>query len=187
VRVQKKPIRENKQRAGPLFENGCESRVEIFDSLYPRVRAPLCRAGELRPATPFPTRLETGSPGSTRRRHEKLAGALLAGAPIVSFEIGGDRREPGNVSTRVCETFNEVGPHRVSDGDHNQRGRRSRFLYRDSGGCPCGHDEFDLRGDQLRDKGRKALVLAVSPAILDDNVFPVHITEIAQSVAEGAD
>jgi hypothetical protein len=65
--------------------------------------------------------------------------------------------------------------------------RRGRLLDGEGGGCPGGHDYFDLLGDQLGDESRKALILSFRPAILDQSVSALDIPEVTQPLTERPD
>jgi hypothetical protein len=47
-----------------------------------------------------------------------------------------------------------------------------------------GDDHIDVEMDQLRQQCRQPLVVAVGPAVLDDEVPPLAITDIPQAVAK---
>ena len=47
-----------------------------------------------------------------------------------------------------------------------------------------GDDDVDLVGDQLREQRGEAIVVAVGPTVVDDDVAPFLIAELAQACAK---
>jgi hypothetical protein len=56
------------------------------------------------------------------------------------------------------------------------------LLGRACAGCTIGYDHIDVELDQLGCEFGKAVVSAVGPAIVDDNVLALVVSELAKAV-----
>src|SRR5947208_11253653 len=64
---------------------------------------------------------------------------------------------------------------------------RCRLLESDRGGRAGGNDQVNVQGNQLGDKGGKALILSLGPSPLNDDVFTLDIAKVTQPFAKRPD
>src|ERR1700687_2755685 len=157
-------------------------------------------------ATGMSRRLRTfGALGLHWRRSQKACGRLIDGGwrrvthdrqQVPGFLV--EHREIWNTAP-VGEAapleirYSADGPAQLEDHDgiadshHDERDRRCRLVDSLGGGCPGRDDHVHLSGKQLRDEDGKPLVLALRPAILDDDISPLDVAQFAQALPEWAD
>jgi len=102
----------------------------------------------------------------------------------LTTNIGREDREPSNVPPRVGEARDQACANGITR-EHDDRDDRGRALRRMGGwrvGC---HDEIHLKTHELGGKFVETLDLSRRrPAIVDVDVLPLGIPQLAQSLTE---
>jgi hypothetical protein len=85
----------------------------------------------------------------------------------------------------VRKAGDEPAPYGIGNERHDDRDRPSRLLG-GLGTWPTPHDDdVHLRTDQVGRKGGEPIIFALGPSGLDGDVLTVHISQLAQALAEG--
>src|SRR5262249_20843157 len=76
---------------------------------------------------------------------------------------------------------------RLTDRRHDHRNRPGRTLGGDRGRRSSDYDEVDPEPNQFGRQLREPFGAAIGGAIFDDIVFSLHVTKLAQALAEGVE
>src|SRR5262249_57176954 len=85
------------------------------------------------------------------------------------------------------QALDEPAAQRIVHDRHDDGDRLRRALGRLASCGTHGHEDVDLRSNELGRELRVAIVLAFRPAAIDDDVLAFHIALLAQALAERAE
>src|SRR5262249_17943389 len=100
---------------------------------------------------------------------------------------GGAPRHPGEVPAGSGEARDETRADGIAHGRHDKRDRRRGSLEGQGCGRASRDDHVHLEGKELGNELGEALVLALRPAILDNDGAAPDVTEGTQPVAKRSD
>ena len=102
-------------------------------------------------------------------------------------DLGDDGAHPGDVPAGSGEARDDALPTGSASPVMTTGMVRGRMLGRQGRLRPSRHDQVDLQSDELRGQARESLVAAVGRAVLDHEVLPLDVPEIAQPLPEGVE
>ena len=99
-------------------------------------------------------------------------------------EFGEGKGGSCDVSTRPYDAVDQSGGYRIASHDHDDGDCRRCSFGRLGSRRPVGKNNVDLEPDQLRRQRGKAIVPALRPPVLDDDILTLHVAEVAKTLAE---
>src|SRR6202158_1707187 len=87
----------------------------------------------------------------------------------------------GDVATWPREALDEARSHGIGAGRHNNGNRRGCTLSGEGPRRAMGHEDVDLEPNQFGCQVREPIVLALGPAVVNDNVFAFEVTQVTQA------
>ena len=96
-----------------------------------------------------------------------------------------EKGQAGQIAAGTGEAGHEPGGDGIAhSGEHNRNGRGGLL------GCQCawrttGYDHIDVELHQLGCELREAVVSAIGPPIVDDNVLALLVSELAKARSQG--
>ena len=117
-------------------------------------------------------------------RHPRSSGErLLEELDLLSADLRGELLgQPSDVAPGAGQAGDQPHPHRIRRVDHDDRDGRCRPLGRQGRGLRRGDDHVHLLLHKVGGHLREVLGLALGPAVLEHNVFPLHVTQLSQTI-----
>ena len=104
--------------------------------------------------------------------------------PLIS---GARLRQSRNIPARSRQAGDEAIPNRIDIARHHNGNRNSSCLGGASGSRTARDDSIYLEPHELSRKLRKSIEFAISISILEDNITPLYIPELAQALPKCLD
>src|SRR5262245_43998414 len=114
-----------------------------------------------------------------------LTQAVIIPNPITALRA--EERHPGDVPTRPREAGREPVPDRVAHDRHHDGDSSGRLLCSEGRGGIAGENEIEIKTEQLRRQLWESLDPSIRSPVFDDDVLPLHIPALAQSLPKGVD
>src|SRR4029453_306912 len=121
---------------------------------------------------------ENGYPG-------ELGQDLLEKLYLLLDEFGRHRRHPRDVPAWASKAGDEPARHSLLNHRHDDGDGPRRLSYRLGGCSPIRHDDHHFETHELGGQAGKSVVLALRPSGVDSDVLTFHVTQFAQTLAEG--
>src|SRR5262249_36039411 len=105
---------------------------------------------------------------------------------LAAFDVQSSPRESeaGDVPARSGEARDQPRSDRTAARCKHDRNGASRLLCCNGAGRTRGHDHIRPQTNQLGRQIRESVVLSFRPSVLNDNIFAVNMTKLAQTPNE---
>ena len=110
---------------------------------------------------------------------------LLEQLQPLGGELRAKERHSGNVAARLSEAGHEPISDRVAHDRHHDGDSGRRLLCSAGRGGIAGDDEVEIETNELLRQLCKSLDVSICIPVLDDDVLPLHIAPLAQSLQKG--
>src|SRR5262245_60461996 len=129
--------------------------------------------------------VSAGMPEGSNARHGGKS--LLEQLQPLGGKLRAEERHPGDVPTRPREAGREAVPDRVAHDRHHDGDSSGRLLCSEGRGGIAGENEIEIKTEQLRRQLWESLDPSIRSPVFDDDVLPLHIPALAQSLPKGVD
>src|SRR5437660_2051798 len=103
---------------------------------------------------------------------------------LLRSEIETEGRESGDVTAGTGQAGGQAELDGIAHGYHDDRKRARRLMCSTSRGRPHRDDDLNPEADQVGDKPRKAVCLAVGPPVFDMDILSLDVALLTKAAAE---
>ena len=115
---------------------------------------------------------------------DAVGNAFRSNSRRLALSSGREKEDPVTFPPGRTMLCDQSGGYRIASHDHDDGDCRRCSFGRLGSRRPVGYNNVDLEPDQLRRQRGKAIVPALRPPVLDDDILALHVAEVAKPLAE---